>query len=62
MLIQASLSALARAAITRCNIYLIDSNTSGQAFWKHNGWTKLDDVQVLQKAIRKHAQPWCCGC
>lgn len=60
-LVEASFSALARAGITRCNIYLINSNTAGEAFWKHNGWNKLDDVQVLQKQIGKHAKS-CCGC
>jgi len=56
-----SFSALARAGITRCNIYLINSNTAGEAFWKHNGWTKIDDVQVLQKSISKDAKSGC-GC
>ena len=60
-LVEASFSALSRAAIMRCNIYLINSNTAGKAFWKHNGWNKLNDVQVLQKAVASHAQS-CCGC
>jgi N-acetylglutamate synthase len=60
-LVEASFAALARAGITRCNIYLINSNTAGEAFWNHNGWNNLDDVQVLQKAVGKHAQPGC-GC
>jgi ribosomal protein S18 acetylase RimI-like enzyme len=60
-LVEASFSALARAGITRCNIYLINSNTAGAAFWKHNGWKKLDAVQVLQKTVGKHSNP-CCGC
>ena len=60
-LVEASFSPLRRAGITRCNIYLINSNTAGEAFWKYNGWTKLDGLQVLQKAVGKHPQP-CCGC
>jgi N-acetylglutamate synthase len=60
-LVQASFSALARAEITRCNIYLINSNTAGEAFWRHNGWNKLDDLQLLQKSIGKDPKP-CCGC
>jgi len=60
-LVEASFSALARAGITRCNIYLINTNTSGEAFWKHNNWKKLDDVQVLQKAVSKRPQT-SCGC
>jgi putative acetyltransferase len=60
-LVEASFSALARAGITRCNIYLINSNTAGEAFWKHNGWNKLDDLQVRQKAVSKHPESGC-GC
>jgi ribosomal protein S18 acetylase RimI-like enzyme len=60
-LVEASFSALSRAGITRCNIYLINSNTAGDAFWKHNGWNKLDGLQILQKAVGKHVQP-SCGC
>lgn len=59
-LVAASFSALDRAGITRCNIYLIDSNTAGAAFWKHNGWNKLDGLQVLQKAIGNPKS--CRGC
>jgi len=51
--------ALARAGITRCNIYLFESNTAGAAFWKHNRWNQLDGLQVLQKAVANHAQPGC---
>jgi putative acetyltransferase len=61
MLVEASFSALSRAGITRCNIYLFNSNTAGEAFWNHNGWIKLNGLQVLQKAVGKHPQP-CCGC
>ena len=60
-LVEANLSALGRAGITRCNIYLFDSNTAGAAFWKHNGWNKLDGLQVLQKAVGKSPH-LCRGC
>ena len=60
-LVEASFSALSRAGITRCNIYLINSNTVGEAFWKHNGWNNLADVLVLQKKIGKHPKS-VCGC
>src|SRR5580765_286147 len=35
-LVEASFSALARAGITRCNIYLFNGNAEGEAFWLHN--------------------------
>jgi len=61
MLVEASFAGLARAGITRCNIYLFNSNAEGEAFWLHNGWAKRSDLQMLQKAVDKHLQP-SCGC
>lgn len=58
-LVEASFAALHRAGITRCNIYLINSNAAGEAFWKHNGWTKLNDLQVLQKSLLKTTRSRC---
>jgi N-acetylglutamate synthase len=59
-LVEASFSALGRAGITRCNIYLFNSNTEGGAFWSHNGWKSRPDLQILQKAVIKSATT--CGC
>jgi N-acetylglutamate synthase len=59
-LVEASFSALARAGITRCNIYLFNNNTEGEAFWLHNGWKRRPDLQMLQKAVTKSATT--CGC
>jgi putative acetyltransferase len=60
-LVEASFSSLGRAGIRRCNIYLFNSNTEGEAFWLHNGWTKRNDLQMLQKAVGEGPSP-CCGC
>jgi putative acetyltransferase len=60
-LVEASFAALSRAAITRCNIYLFNSNAEGEAFWLHNGWTKRADLQMLQKAVSKAPKAGC-GC
>jgi N-acetylglutamate synthase len=60
-LVQAGFTALGRAGITRCNIYLFNSNSQGEAFWLHNGWTKRAELQMLQKAVGKVPQA-CCGC
>jgi putative acetyltransferase len=59
-LVEAGFSALARAGITRCNIYLFNSNAEGEAFWLHNGWSKRADLQMLQKAITSSTTT--CGC
>lgn len=58
-LVAASFSALRRAGITRCNIYLFASNVEGEAFWKHNGWKKRGDLHVLQKALGKTSLSSC---
>jgi N-acetylglutamate synthase len=59
-LVEASFSALARAGITRCNIYLFNSNAEGEAFWLHNGWAKRSDLQMLQKVVTSSTTT--CGC
>ena len=59
-LVEASLAALARARITRCNIYLFNSNAEGEAFWLHNGWAKRSDLQMLQKVVTSSTTT--CGC
>jgi ribosomal protein S18 acetylase RimI-like enzyme len=59
-LVEASFSALRRAGITRCNIYLFNSNAEGEAFWLHNGWGKRSDLQMLQKLVTSSRTT--CGC
>ena len=59
-LVKASFSALARAGITRCNIYIFNSNAEGEAFWLHNGWAKRTDLQMLQKAVTSLTRTCAC--
>jgi putative acetyltransferase len=59
-LVEATFLALARAGITRCNIYLFNNNTGGEAFWLHNGWAKRSDLQMLQKVVTSSTTT--CGC
>jgi putative acetyltransferase len=49
-LVDACLAGLAQTGIPKCNIFLYAENTEGEAFWKHNGWIKRTDLQVMQKA------------
>ena len=60
-LVEACFAALGRAGITRCNIYLFNNNSQGEAFWTYNGWKKRPDLQVLQKTLREVTQS-CCSC
>jgi len=50
-LVAACLAGLARLCIPKCNIFLFADNVEGEAFWKHEGWTKRPDLQVMQKAV-----------
>ena len=50
-LVNACLDGLARLGIPKCNIFLYADNAEGEAFWKHNGWAKRPDLQVMQKPV-----------
>src|SRR2546425_562315 len=50
-LLEACLSELAAAGILKCNIFVFDDNTDGESFWEHHGWTKRNDLRLMQKAI-----------
>lgn len=54
-LIEAACSEVARANITRCNIYLFAENEKGAQFWARHGWTKRDDMVVMQKPLTEAA-------
>ena len=50
------LRALAARKIPKCNVFLLASNASGRAFWRHNGWTLREDLRVLQKKTKGKTQ------
>ena len=50
-LVESCLADLARQGISKCNIFLFADNVVGEAFWRHNGWTKRCDLQVMQKSL-----------
>ena len=50
-LVKACLGRLAAHGIPKCNIFLYADNATGESFWKHNGWVKRKDLQVMQKAV-----------
>lgn len=48
-----TLTELKNQGILKCNIYVLNSNTTGLNFWKNNGWDELkDNFKVLQKNMR----------
>lgn len=48
-LVDRCLSSLKNIGILKTNIFLFSDNSSGEAFWKHQGWTKRDDLVVMQR-------------
>lgn len=42
-LIQRCFAALQLEGIQRCNVFVLDSNLSGQKFWSHLAWYPLED-------------------
>jgi putative acetyltransferase len=49
-LVQRSLSLLSKEGITKCNIFLLEENKAGIAFWEYNGFQLLDHFGWMQKA------------
>lgn len=50
-LVQRCLAALAKESIIKCNIYFIEENEAGMAFWTHNGFELLPHFGWMQRAI-----------
>jgi ribosomal protein S18 acetylase RimI-like enzyme len=50
-LVQRCLTALAREGIIKCNIYFLEENEAGMAFWAHNGFKLLPHFGWMQKVI-----------
>ncbi|NMB62462.1 MAG: GNAT family N-acetyltransferase [Chloroflexi bacterium] len=46
-LVQHALAELQRIGIQKCHLFVYGSNTSGIAFWKHNGWVMRDDIELM---------------
>ena len=47
-LVSACLQSLERQHIPKCNIFVLRSNRSGKAFWRHGGWTLRPNIDLLQ--------------
>lgn len=51
-LINKSLHSLKSQGITKCNLFVLDTNKDALAFWQHNNWEELDYYyRTLQKNI-----------
>ena len=50
-LVEASLAQLKAAGIPKCNLFLIDHNAAGRAFWLQHGWSAREDLVLVQKTL-----------
>ena len=51
-LIEQTIQGLTEQGISKCNLYVLDSNPNALSFWQHNGWKVLEyDFRMLQKKI-----------
>jgi putative acetyltransferase len=50
-LVQRCLTALAQEGIVKCNIFIVEENATGMAFWEHNGFRLLPHFGWMQRAI-----------
>lgn len=50
-LVQRCLTALAKEGIIKCNVYFIEENAAGMAFWARNGFELLPHFGWMQKNI-----------
>jgi ribosomal protein S18 acetylase RimI-like enzyme len=50
-LVRRCLAALAKEGIIKCNIYFLEENEAGMAFWERNGFKLLSHFGWMQRAI-----------
>jgi ribosomal protein S18 acetylase RimI-like enzyme len=50
-LVQRCLAAIAKEGIIKCNIYFLEENEAGMAFWERNGFKLLPHFGWMQKVI-----------
>jgi len=50
-LVEHCLSALKRAGIHKCHIFIFNSNADGIDFWKAIGWEQRSDIGIISKYI-----------
>jgi len=51
LLVQHSRDKLKEAGISRCSIFLVVGNQSGEAFWKRIGWRERTDLKAFARDL-----------
>jgi putative acetyltransferase len=47
-LVNACLTKLRKAGISKCNIFIFANNAEGMKFWKHTGWSLRTELRLMQ--------------
>lgn len=48
-MVESCLTSLSTLGILKCNIFLFADNEQGEQFWKRCGWSKREDLRLLQR-------------
>lgn len=51
-LVRACMSALKKVGIDRCHIFVYHENSSGEVFWRTQGWFTREDLEIMSFDIR----------
>lgn len=51
-LVRACMSALKKAGIDRCHIFVYHENSGGKDFWQSQGWFTREDLEIMSFDIR----------
>jgi ribosomal protein S18 acetylase RimI-like enzyme len=51
LLVEHSLAKLKAAGISRCSIFLVVGNETGEAFWKRIGWRERTDLKAFARDL-----------
>lgn len=58
-LAESALERLGKLGITKCHLFIFNSNESGKAFWTSQGWKERDDISILSFSAEK-TEGCCC--
>lgn len=61
-LVNRTVEKLAALHIEKCNLFLMQENDAGLAFWQRQGWTPRRDIILVQRALRPGGQACCSRC
>lgn len=51
LLVEHCLEGMKQRGIQKCHLMVMGTNEKGQAFWKHEGWQRREDIVLMSKDI-----------